>query len=205
MKNLNQKEEEENFSFTRDNQAKLAEIIARYPAGRQQSAVMPALWLVQEQTGGWIPDAALESVGEALSMPAIRVREVASFYGMFKTEPIGRYLLQICTTTPCGLCGAEDLVKICREKLGINFGETTSDGVFTLEEVECLGSCIGGPVVQINKDYHENLTPEIFSRLLDELRENALKNKGERGASKLDSEPHISPTVQDLQGPDRRI
>ena len=156
------------FAFTPAHLAEADEIVARYPPGRQQSAVMPLLHLVQRQQG-WVPVAAMDAVARRLAMPAIRVYEVATFYTMFNLEPVGRHLVQICCTTPCMLRGSDDIVAACMAHLGIGWDETTPDGEFTLREVECLGACVNAPMVQIDDDYYEDLTPEIVTGLLAAL------------------------------------
>ena len=161
----------EKFAFNADNQKVVAMYIARYPEGRQASAVLPLLDLAQRQSGGWLPRAAIEHVAEVLGMPVIRVFEVASFYSMFNLKPVGKYLIQVCGTTPCWLRGAEDVVGHCKKHLGIELGETTADGMFTLTEVECLGACANAPMMQINDDYYEDLTPDRVRILLEDLRD----------------------------------
>tara|TARA_Y100000588_G_C14163780_1_gene885997 strand:+ start:267 stop:884 length:618 start_codon:yes stop_codon:yes gene_type:complete len=157
------------FEFTPENQEKIKEIISRYPEGRQQSAVMPLLDLAQRQHDNWIPTAAMVKIAEILDMPEIRVFEVATFYTMYNLAPVGKYLLQFCTTTPCMLCGADDILAGVKKKLGVGVEETTEDGLFTIKEVECLGACVNAPMVQINDDYYEDLTPELMEHLLDKL------------------------------------
>jgi NADH-quinone oxidoreductase subunit E len=157
------------FTFTPENQKKADAYIKRYPKGRQASAVLPLLDLAQRQSGGWLPQNALEGIANMLEMPFIKVLEVASFYTMFNLKPVGTYHLQVCGTTPCWLKGAEDLKKACEHHLKIKTGETTKDQKFTLREVECLGACINAPVVQINDDYYENLSPESIVKLLKNL------------------------------------
>jgi NADH-quinone oxidoreductase subunit E len=157
------------FSFTTENLAKAKAIIAKYPIGRQASAVVPLLDIAQRQNNNWLSPAAMDCVADMLDMPAIRVYEVASFYTMFNLQPIGRNFVQICTTTPCWLRGSDGIVKTCRDKLGIGPGETSADGKFTVTEVECLAACVNAPMVQINDDFYEDLTPEIMGKVLDEL------------------------------------
>lgn len=158
------------FSFTVENLARAQSIIAKYPAGRQQSAVMPLLDLAQRQNQNWIPVAAMDYIADLLEMPRIRVYEVVSFYTMFHQNPVGQHHIQVCTTTPCWLRGSADIVKTCRDKLHIGFGETTADGLFSMTEVECLGACVNAPMVQINDDFYEDLTPERMSSILDAFR-----------------------------------
>jgi len=157
------------FTFTPENMEKAKAIIAKYPAGRQKSAVMPLLDLAQRQAG-WVPVAAMDEVARILDMPPIRVYEVATFYTMFNLEPVGEYLIQVCTTTPCMLRDSDAVVEACRRHLGIGWDETTADGKFTLKEVECLGACVNAPMVQINDDYYEDLDAEKMVALLEALR-----------------------------------
>ncbi len=158
------------FAFTEDNAKRAAAAVTHYPEGRQASAVMALLDLAQRQNDGWLPPEAIEYVANYLEMAPIRVYEVASFYSMFNTKPIGKHLVQVCRTTPCWLRGAAGLTDSCRDKLGIGLGETTGDGEFTLIEVECLGACANAPMVQIGDDYFEDLTPETLGTLLDDLK-----------------------------------
>jgi NADH-quinone oxidoreductase E subunit len=158
------------FAFSAENSQLARAIIARYPKGREASAVLPLLDLAQRQAGGWLPRAAMDHVAEVLAMAPIRVYEVATFYTMFNTDPVGKYLVQVCRTTPCWLRGADKMTETCRRKLGIDLKQTSSDGNFTLVEVECLGACVNAPVVQINDDFYEDLTPERLEWLLDELK-----------------------------------
>lgn len=157
------------FLFTPENKAVADSHIAKYPEGRQASAVLPLLDLAQRQCGGWLPQAAIEEVAKILGMPAIRVYEVASFYTMFNLKPVGKYHVQLCGTTPCWLRGAGDIKASCLDKLGIKEGEVTADGQFSVVEVECLGACVNAPMVQINDDFYEDLTPELMAKILDDL------------------------------------
>jgi NADH-quinone oxidoreductase subunit E len=157
------------FSFSPETRARADAIIARYPAGRQASAVIALLDLAQRQSGGWLPRAAMDHVGQVLDMAPIRVYEVATFYTMFNLKPVGRHHVQVCRTTPCWLRGADKLTETCQRKLGIGLKERTADGQFSLVEVECLGACVNAPVVQINDDYYEDLDPGRLEALLDAL------------------------------------
>lgn len=132
-------------------------ILGRYPQEHRQSAVLPLLDLAQRRHGGWLPAAVVDAVGDYLGMPSMRVRELVTFYSMFHDRPVGRYLVQVCRTTPCWLRGSDEVLDAARQELGIAPGETTPDGDFTLIEVECLGACADAPVVQINDDFHERL------------------------------------------------
>lgn len=176
-------------SFTFRDEAKVAEIIGRYPKGKQRSATMPLLDLAQRQVGedgavanppygGWVPRAAMDQIARILDIPAVKVYEVATFYSMYNLEPVGKYLVQMCTTTPCMLCGSGDVVKACEDHLGVHTGETTKDGMFTLMEVECLGACVNAPMVQINDDYFEDLTVESVKQILSDLKDGKPVEKG---------------------------
>jgi NADH-quinone oxidoreductase E subunit len=160
----------EHFEFTPENLERAKAHIAKYPPGRQQSAVLPLLDLAQRQSAGWLPQAAMHHVAEILGMPRIRVYEVATFYTMFNLRPVGRYLLQACTTTPCWLRGSDAVVGACEKKLGIGIGGTTADGLFTLVEVECLGACVNAPILQVNDDFYEDLDGPSTEALLDAFR-----------------------------------
>lgn len=157
------------FEFSKENQEKIKEIIARYPEGRQASAILPLFELAQRQCGGWLPNNAIEKVTEMLGVSLIRGYEVASFYTMFNLTPVGKYHIQICGTTPCMLQGSENLQRVCKQHLGIVSGETTEDGLFTLKEVECIGACVNAPAIQINDDYFEDLTEESFLKIIEDL------------------------------------
>jgi NADH-quinone oxidoreductase subunit E len=156
------------FSFSKDNLAWAKKQLEKYPPGRQASAVIPVLWKAQEQAGGWVPEAAIRYVADFLDLPHIRVMEIATFYTMFNLAPVGRYHVQLCGTTPCMLRGAEALKDVCHHRIGEQF-EVTPDGNFSWVEVECLGACVNAPMAQINYDFFEDLTPESFNRVLDEL------------------------------------
>ena len=158
------------FAFTEDNAKRAAAAVTHYPEGRQASAVLALLDLAQRQNDGWLSPEAIAYVANYLEMAPIRVHEVASFYSMYYTKPIGKHLVQVCRTTPCWLRGAAGLTDTCRDKLGIGLGETTEDGQFTLVEVECLGACANAPMVQIGDDFYEDLSPERLSALLDDLK-----------------------------------
>jgi NADH-quinone oxidoreductase E subunit len=163
-------EQPENFEFTAENLERAKAHIAKYPPGRQASAVLPLLWIAQEQHGGWLPRAAMDHVAGILEMAPIRIYEVATFYTMFNLRPVGRYLLQACTTTPCWLRGSDVVVEACERKLGIAVGDSTADGLFTLVEVECLGACVNAPILQVNDDFYEDLDGPATEALLDALR-----------------------------------
>ena len=156
------------FAFSAKNVTWAKAQIAKFPEGRQASAVIPLLWRAQEQSGGWVPQKAIEHVADMLGMAYIRVLEVATFYTMFNLEPVGRYHVQLCGTTPCVLRGAEDLNKVCHKRIGGQF-HVTPDGKFSWVEVECLGACVNAPMVQINYDFYEDLTADSLEDLLDQF------------------------------------
>ena len=156
------------FKFNEHNDPIVREIISKYPEGRQASAVIPLLDLGQRQNDGWISSAVIEEVANILSMPVIKVYEVASFYSMFNFKPVGKNFVQVCGTTPCWLRGASDIIEICKKKIG-DKGVVTSDGNLSWNEVECLGACANAPMIQINDHYYEDLTKESFERLLDDI------------------------------------
>jgi NADH dehydrogenase (ubiquinone) flavoprotein 2 len=159
----------DSFAFTAENLEKAKAIIAKYPAGRQASAVLPLLDMAQRQNQNWLPVAAMNAVADLLGMPRVRVYEVATFFTMFNKQPVGKYLIQICTTTPCWLRGSDAIVETCKSKLGAAPGQSTADGLFSVMEVECLGACVNAPMVQINDDFYEDLTGESFAKVLDGL------------------------------------
>lgn len=155
------------FAFSQETKEKADWWIAKYPADRRQSAVIPILWLVQKQEG-WVSEPAIQTIAALLGMPVIRVLEVATFYTMFHLHPVGKHHFQLCGTTPCMLRGAEDLKKVCKSRIGEKF-EVSADGMFSWEEVECVGACVNAPVVAIDDYYHEDLTPEALEALMDAL------------------------------------
>jgi NADH-quinone oxidoreductase subunit E len=161
-------EQPTSFEFTPENKAWAEQELAKYPPGRQASAVLALLWRAQKQNGYWLPRAAVEKVAAMLDMPNIRVLEVATFYTMFNLAPVGRHYVQVCGTTPCMLSGSDDIKAVCRKRIGEQ-GDVTLDGLFSWIEVECLGACCNAPMVQIDDDYYEDLTPKSFARILDDL------------------------------------
>ncbi|MCE2992348.1 MAG: NADH-quinone oxidoreductase subunit NuoE [Candidatus Jidaibacter sp.] len=187
-------EQPSEFEFSKENLKTAKDIIAKYPEGKQQSAVMPLLDLAQRQHNNWIPKAAMDFIADMLKIPAMKVYEVATFYTMYNKQPVGKNLVQICRTTPCWLRGSDEVTRACRKKLGIDVGETTKDGKFTLVEVECLGACVNAPMVQINDDYYEDLDAESMSAILDELAKGKKPKVGSR-KSRHTSEPEGSTGV----------
>jgi len=154
------------FAFSAKNLAWAQQQVAKYPEGRQRSAIIPLLWRAQEQAGGWLPEAAIRHVCDFLGMAHIRGLEVATFYTMFNLAPVGKVHVQLCGTTPCRLRGADDLEKVCRDRIGEQM-HVTADGKFSWVEVECLGACCNAPMVQIGSDYYEDLTAESLTKVLD--------------------------------------
>jgi len=165
--------EPDGFAFDAESEAKIATILKRYPEGKQASAVIPLLYVTQRQMGrltgsAWVPRVAMDVIAERLSMPPIRVYEVATFYFMFNMKPIGRHHLQLCGTTPCMLRGSDDVLRACKDAGGLKgVGDTSADGMFTLTEVECLGACVNAPILQIDDDYYEDLNYESTVKLLE--------------------------------------
>jgi NADH-quinone oxidoreductase subunit E len=166
----------------------IEEIISKYPSNRKSSAVLPLLHLVQKKAGGWLPVHEMERVANILEMSYMRVFEIASFYTMFNIQPVGKYLLQVCKTTPCWLRGADDIQKCIKDNLDLDNGKTSKDGIFTLMEVECLGACVNAPILQINDDYYEDLDYKSTKDLLDKLKKNIKTPKGSKLGRKS-SEP----------------
>ncbi len=155
--------------ITAESLADIDQNIAKYPVERRDSACMPALRIVQDQNGGWLTNGLMDAVAEYLGMPAIAVYEVATFYSMYEHKPVGRNKICVCTNISCLLRGSDDVVKHLTHKLGIKFGEVTEDGKFSLKEVECLGACVGAPMMAVDHDYYEDLTPEKIDSILDNL------------------------------------
>jgi NADH-quinone oxidoreductase E subunit len=193
-------EQPSSFAFDAESEAEIAHIVTRYPAGRQASAVLPALYVVQKQmkrdTGSaWVPIKAMDAVGARLGMPPIRVYEVATFYFMFNTQPIGTYHLQVCTTTPCWLRGSDAVTDACRQATGIKgWGETSEDGVFTMTEVECLGACVNAPILQVDDDFYEDMDAERVTSLLAALRRGERPKAGSMSGRQT-SAPEGGPTT----------
>lgn len=157
-------------------EAKLAEvkaIMARYPSGRQKSALLPVLHLAQEEFGGWLDTPVMDYVAQLLSLQPIEVYEVATFYSMYNLRPVGRYMFEVCQTGPCMINGSDDIIAYIGERLNIRVGETTADGMFTLKAVECLGACGYAPMMQLGKHYREHLTREKVDAIIDECRKKA--------------------------------
>ena len=160
----------EKFVFNKENLNKAKDVVAKYPKGRQKSALLPLLDLAQRQNGGWISKAAIEYIADYISEPYMRVYEVVTFYSMYNTKPVGKYHIQVCGTTPCWLRGAEDIMRSCEKSAKTKCGEISKDGLFTISEVECLGACVDAPVVQINDDYYENLDSQKMEVIIKNLK-----------------------------------
>lgn len=158
--------------------------IAKYPQGRKQSAVMELLWIAQRQNDNWIPEPAMKYIANLLEMPEVRVYEIATFYSMYNLKPVGKYHIQACGTTPCMLMGSGEIMEAIYAELGIKHGSTTEDGLFTLSEVECLGACSNGPMVQINDDYYEDLTSETMRQIIIALTKGEKINIGSQKGRK---------------------
>ena len=184
----------DSFEFTTDMLTEANKIIARYPEGRQASAVMPLLDLAQRQNGGWLPRAAMDHVAGILGMPKIRVYEVATFYTMYNLQPVGEHVVQVCTTTPCALRGAEKVLHTIKTELGVETGGTSSDGKFTVLEVECLGACVNAPMIQIDDDYYEDLDELSTKKILDSFKNGEKPAPGPQNG-RMGSEPKGGPTV----------
>ncbi|NQY26706.1 MAG: NADH-quinone oxidoreductase subunit NuoE [Piscirickettsiaceae bacterium] len=156
--------------FNADLRQQLDDWIAKYPSGQSQSAVIPGLHLLQDENGGWLSKDIMDALAVYLSMPAISVYEVATFYSMYDLKPVGRHKINVCTNISCMLNGSEEIVQHLKKRLGVGFGETTEDGQYTLKEVECLGACCGAPMLQLDRDYHEHLTTDKIDKILDGIK-----------------------------------
>jgi len=172
----------ENFKFTDENLKNMSEILKRYPSKNKKSAVMPLLYLAQKQNQNWIPLAAMKYIGKLLDMPYISVYEVATFYTMYNLSPVGKHFIQVCTTTPCLIRGADKIVKLCKEKVSQNENEISKNGNCSWMEVECLGACVSAPMIQINENYYEDLNEQNTKEILDSiLNDKPLKPGSYRG------------------------
>ncbi len=161
------------MTFSEEKLKKVHEIVARYPEGKQKSALIPVLHLAQEENGGWLSAEAMDYVAGLLQLTPIEVYEVATFYSMYNLKPVGRYLFEVCQTGPCMVNGSDDIIAYIKQKLGIAVGETTADGMFTLKTVECLGACGYAPMMQLGKFYKEHLTKEKVDQIIEECRRTA--------------------------------
>jgi len=193
------KEQPDTFEFSAENMIVTKKIIKNYPEGKQQSAVMALLYLVQKQNNNWVPLAAMKYIAKILEMPYIKVYEVATFYSMYNLSPVGNYFIQICTTTPCMISGAYKLVEACKEKISTNERELSKNKSCSWMEVECLGACVNAPIVQINNDYYEDLDKEKTLKIIDQiLKGEPLKPGSYRG--RLNTEPENNrKTLMDIK------
>ena len=176
------------FEFNTSSLEAAKNIIAKYPEGKQQSAVMALLYIAQRQNNNWIPLAAMKYIAKFLKMPYIEVYEVATFYSMYNLAPVGKYFLQVCTTTPCMIRGANKLVEACKEKISENESELSNDKSCSWMEVECLGACVNAPMIQINEDYFEDLDPQKLEKIINQIKNDEIIKPGSyRG--RTNSEP----------------
>lgn len=193
-------EEPASFAFDAESEAQIAKIVARYPEGKQASAVIPLLYVVQKQMkrqtdSGWVPRMGMDAVAERLGMAPIRVYEVATFYFMFNTKPIGKYHLQVCGTTPCWLRGSDEVLRACQDAAGVkHYGETSEDGMFTMTEVECLGACVNAPILCVDDDFYEDLDYDRTVALIEALRRGERPKPGST-IGRLNSAPEGGPQV----------
>ena len=193
------------FEFDAASEAEIARHVAKYPPGKQASAVIPVLYIAQNQMkrqtdSAWLPRAAMDATAKRLGMAPIRVYEVATFYFMFNVKPVGKFHLQVCTTTPCWLRGSDEVTAACREATGIrNFGETSEDGMFTMTEVECVGACVNAPILQVDDDFYEDMDADRVKQLLDALRRGERPKPGStigRQTSAPEGGPNTLTTLQ---------
>ena len=193
------KEQPENFEFSLSSLEVIKKVIAKYPKDKQQSAVMALLYIAQKQNSNWIPLAAMKCIGRYLDMPYIKVYEVATFYSMYNLAPVGKHLIQICTTTPCMIRGAYKLVEACKEKISENENELSKDNSCSWTEVECLGACVNAPMMQINDDYYEDLNKEKTLKIFDKILSGETPKSGSyRG--RVNNEPENNrKTLMDLK------
>nr|XP_019557638.1 NADH dehydrogenase [ubiquinone] flavoprotein 2, mitochondrial [Aedes albopictus] len=189
------------FEFTEENKKRVKAILNIYPEGHKRGAMIPLLDLAQRQHG-WLPISAMHRVAEVLGLPNMRVYEVATFYTMFMRKPTGTYHIQVCTTTPCWLRGSDEVMNACKQKLGIESGETTKDGKFTISEVECLGACVNAPMIAVNDDYYEDLTSKDTIEILTDLQQGKVPRPGPRNG-RFASEPTggLTSLIEEPKGP----
>lgn len=164
------------MKFNDQQLAEFNRLVARYPEGKQKSALLPVLHLAQDSFGGWLSEETMNYVAELLQILPVEVYEVATFYSMYNTKPVGKYMFEVCQTGPCMLMGSDSIIRYIQDKLGIKPGETTADGLFTLKTVECLGACGYAPMMQLGKHYKEHLTKEKVDAIVEECRKNAAVN-----------------------------
>ena len=182
------KDQPENFEFDERNMQAANKIVSNYPEGKQQSAVMALLYIAQRQNDNWIPLKAMKYIAKFLDMPYIKVYEVATFYSMYNLSPVGKYFFQICTTTPCMLRGAYDLVKVCKKKISDRENDLSEDGKISWMEVECLGACVNAPMMQVNEDYYEDLNDKKLEEIIEAIYQNKIPKPGSY-TGRINSEP----------------
>lgn len=193
-------EEPSSFAFDAESEAQIEKILKRYPEGKQASGVIPLLYVVQKQMkrqtdSGWVPRIGMDAVAERLGMPPIRVYEVATFYFMFNTKPVGKYHLQVCGTTPCWLRGSDEVLRACQDHAGVkHYGETSEDGLFTMTEVECLGACVNAPILCVDDDFYEDLDYDRTVALIEALKRGERPPVGST-TGRLNSAPDGGPLV----------
>ena len=160
------------FSFNNNNLAKAKNILKMYPSNFKESAIMPLLSIAQNQNNGWLPKKAIEYISGLINVPEIKVLELATFYSMYNLSPVGKFHIEVCTTTPCMLRGSDSMLNLCKKKLGIDVGQITNDKLFSLGKVECLGACVNAPVVKVNEDYFEDLNSQTLDTLINNFANN---------------------------------
>eukprot|EP00211_Chloroparvula_japonica_P016708 CAMPEP_0119157778 /NCGR_PEP_ID=MMETSP1310-20130426/52928_1 /TAXON_ID=464262 /ORGANISM="Genus nov. species nov., Strain RCC2339" /LENGTH=293 /DNA_ID=CAMNT_0007150397 /DNA_START=21 /DNA_END=902 /DNA_ORIENTATION=+ len=183
------------FDFSRENMTKVNEILAKYPEGYKKSASIPLLDLAQRQNGGFLSIACMKKVAKILEVPYMQVYEVATFYTMFNRKPVGKHFVQVCTTTPCELCGSGEIVRAIKDYLGVEAGQVTEDGLFSVIEVECLGACVNAPMMQIGDSYYEDLTPESAVNILKQFRDGKTPKVGVQHDRRRVAEPEGGKTT----------
>ena len=182
------KDQPDTFEFNEKSLKEAKKIISNYPDGKQQSAVMALLYIAQRQNDNWIPLQAMKYIAKFLDMPYIKVYEVANFYSMYNLSPVGKYFFQVCTTTPCMLRGAYDLVKICKKKISEKENTLSEDGKISWMEVECLGACVNAPMMQVNEDYYEDLNDKKLEEIIDKIYQNKIPKPGSY-TGRINAEP----------------
>jgi NADH-quinone oxidoreductase E subunit len=182
------KDQPETFEFNEKSMQAANKIVSNYPDGKQQSAVMALLYIAQRQNDNWIPLKAMKYIAKFLGMPYIKVYEVATFYSMYNLSPVGKYFFQVCTTTPCMLRGAYDLVKVCKKKISEKENELSADGKISWMEVECLGACVNAPMMQVNQDYYEDLNDKKLEEIIDKIYQNKTPKSGSY-TGRINAEP----------------
>ena len=182
------KEQPETFKFNYKSMEAAKKIVSNYPDGKQQSAVMALLYIAQRQNDNWIPLKAMKYIAKFLDMPYIKVYEVATFYSMYNLSPVGKYFFQVCTTTPCMLRGAYDLVKVCKNKISEKENVLSEDGKISWMEVECLGACVNAPMMQVNEDYYEDLNDKKLEEIIETIYQNKIPKPGSY-SGRMNTEP----------------